>query len=115
MPWWQTALSVALTFHFVLFAWIFFRAANVNTAVAILKQIGTFPYAFDNTTKPFLMVLAVGALAHYVPQNWYDGSLQSFTRIPAAAQAVALVLLLLAIQYVGATGAAPFIYTRSSS
>jgi len=110
--WWATGFRILLTFHFVLFAWIFFRAASVNTAGLILKQIGTFPYAFDNTSRPFLMILAIAALAHFIPKSWYEGSLRGFTRAPAVLQAAALCLLLIAIQYVGATGAAPFIYTK---
>jgi alginate O-acetyltransferase complex protein AlgI len=52
--WWAKLAGIVLTFHFVLLAWIFFRAANVETALAILKQLGAFPYGFDNVTRPFL-------------------------------------------------------------
>jgi D-alanyl-lipoteichoic acid acyltransferase DltB (MBOAT superfamily) len=101
-----------LTFHFVLFAWIFFRAANVDTAFKILSQIASLRFSFDNTTPAFLLVLAIAAAAHFVPKSWYDGSIVGFSRTPALLQSAALVLLLIAIQRVAATGAAPFIYTR---
>ena len=110
--WLARIARVIITFHFVLFAWIFFRAANLDSALLILKQITSFPYGFDNTTKPYLLVLGIAVLAHFIPGEWYDGSLRGFTRFPAIAQAVALALLLIAIQYVGATGATPFIYTK---
>jgi len=101
-----------LTFHFVLLSWIFFRAANVDTALKILSQIAHFRFAFDNTTPAFLLVLLIGAAGHFLPKSWYDGSILGFARTPALIQSAALALLVMAIQRVAATGAAPFIYTR---
>jgi uncharacterized membrane protein len=101
-----------LTFHFVLLGWIFFRAANVDTALKILSQITNFRFSFDNTTPAFLAVLLAGAAAHFIPKSWYDGTIIRFSRTPALVQSAALALLVFAIERVAATGAAPFIYTR---
>ena len=101
-----------LTFHFVLLAWIFFRAANVDTALKILSQIAHFRFAFDNTTPALLAVMVIGAGAHFVPKSWYDRSVLGFARTPALIQSAALAVLVMAIQRLAATGAAPFIYTR---
>ncbi len=100
-----------LTFHFVLFAWIFFRSASLDTAMQILGQIFSFKYSFENTSGPFLMVLFIGVAAHFIPKRWFDSSLNLFERSPVLAQAAVLTLLTVAIQYVATTGAAPFIYT----
>jgi hypothetical protein len=54
----------------------------------------------------------IAAVAHYTPSDWYQKAGALFVRAPAFAQATAMALLLLAIHYVAATGAAPFIYTR---
>src|SRR5580692_7015555 len=108
---WRFAGSL-LTFHFVLLGWIFFRAANVETALKILSQIANFRFSFDNTTPAFLAVLLAGAAAHFIPKSWYDGSIVQFSRSPAPIQSAALALLVFVIQRVAATGAAPFIYTR---
>jgi D-alanyl-lipoteichoic acid acyltransferase DltB (MBOAT superfamily) len=110
-------LGALLTFHFVLLTWIFFRAANVETALKILSQIAAFRFSFgnalfSNTTPAFLFVLLAGAAAHFIPKSWYDGSIIGFSRTPALIQSAALALLVLAIQRVASTGAAPFIYTR---
>jgi alginate O-acetyltransferase complex protein AlgI len=101
-----------LTFHFVLLGWIFFRAANVDTALKILSQIANFRFSFENTTPAFLLVLLAGVAAHFIPKSWYDGSIVQFSRSPALIQSAALALLVFVIQRVAATGAAPFIYTR---
>ena len=101
-----------VTFHFVVFTWIFFRAANVSTALDILRQIGSGTIAFANVSGPFLMVLGIAVAAHYWPKSWYEKARNGFVAAPAVVQAAALVLLVAAIEYIAATGAAPFIYTK---
>jgi D-alanyl-lipoteichoic acid acyltransferase DltB (MBOAT superfamily) len=113
-PMWNLAASL-LTFHFVAFAWIFFRANTFETAMQILTQIGALRPAtatFDNVSPAFLMVLIVGVAGHFVPKQWFDNSLIWFSRAPAVVQAAALAALVFSIRFVASTGAAPFIYTR---
>lgn len=104
--------SIVLTFHYVTFAWIFFRAPNFDTALAVLGRIGSLSVSFANISGPLLLVLVIGALAHYVPKKWYDWSLNLYVEAPFYAQAVVLALLALGLQNVVQSGAAPFIYTR---
>lgn len=101
-----------VTFHFVLFAWIFFRAADFDLALRILAQIGALHFTFENTTPAFLAVLAIGIAGHYIPKAWYDSGMIAFARTPAVLQAAALALLVVAIQHLANSGAAPFIYSR---
>ena len=108
---WRYA-SIFATFHFVTFTWIFFRASNLDNALAILSRIASLTVSFANVSAPLAMVLAIGALAHYLPKKWYDFSLMVFVRAPFYAQAMALALLTIGLQYFAQTGAAPFIYNR---
>jgi D-alanyl-lipoteichoic acid acyltransferase DltB (MBOAT superfamily) len=104
-----------LTFHFVLFAWIFFRAANPVTAWQILTQIASLrptTASFSNVSPAFLFVLLVAIAGHFVPRRWLDLSLVQFSRAPAVLQAAALAALLLSIRLVASSGASPFIYSR---
>ncbi len=101
-----------VTFHFVVFAWIFFRSANLSTARDILAQIGSGSLGFTNVGPSFVFILAIAVIAHYAPKQWYQLSLNFYIRTPYYVQAGAMALLVVAIQYVAATGAAPFIYTR---
>ncbi len=109
---WLRVAGAVLTFHFVLLAWVFFRAESVRTALQILAQIGSFQYSFENTTPPFLLVLGIGVLGHFIPKAWFNQGESWFAQSPALVQACAIALLVVAIQYVAATGAAPFIYQR---
>jgi alginate O-acetyltransferase complex protein AlgI len=108
---WKYA-SVFLTFHFVTFAWIFFRSADFATASAILGRIGSRTISFANVSGGLWTVLAIGIAAHYVPKKWYDFSINLYARAPFYAQAAALAALVIGLQYVGQTGAAPFIYQK---
>ena len=105
-------LRAFATFHFVLIGWIFFRASNVATARDIITQMLSGTISFANVTPAFALVLAIGIAAHYLPKRWYDRSLELYSASPFYAQAAAMALLVLAIQYVASTGVAPFIYTK---
>jgi D-alanyl-lipoteichoic acid acyltransferase DltB (MBOAT superfamily) len=105
-------VNIFITFHFVTFAWIFFRASSFDNAILILARIGSLSVSFANVSGALAMVLAIGWLAHYIPKKWYDFSLNLFVKAPFYAQAAALALLVIGLQYVAQTGAAPFIYTR---
>jgi len=105
-------VNIVVTFHFVVFTWIFFRSANVGAALDMLRQIASGTISFANITPGLAMVMAIAVLAHYVPQAWYAASLKGFARMPALAQAAILALLIVGIRYVAATGSAPFIYSR---
>lgn len=109
--WWRYA-RIVLTFHFVTFAWIFFRASSFDNALLILSRIASLSISFANVSGPLAFILAIAIAAHYVPKRWYDASLSLYVRAPFYAQAVALVLLVMGLQNVLQTGAAPFIYTR---
>jgi alginate O-acetyltransferase complex protein AlgI len=108
---WRYA-RVFLTFHFVAFAWIFFRASSFENAALILSRIASLTVSLANISGPLALILAIALVAHYVPKRWYDLSLSLYTRAPFYAQAAALVMLVIGLQNVLQTGAAPFIYTR---
>lgn len=101
-----------LTFHFVCFAWIFFRAGSFETAMQLLLRIGSMTFSAANVSLPLAIVLAVGALGHFIPKQWFERSRDFFAATPFYVQAAALMLLMIGLQYIAATGAAPFIYTR---
>jgi alginate O-acetyltransferase complex protein AlgI len=105
-------LRILLTFHFVVFTWIFFRAADLKTARDILTELAAGTFTFANVTPTFAGVLAVAALAHFLPKAWYERLQNLFCASPFFVQAGAMAALVLAIQYVGASGVAPFIYTK---
>jgi alginate O-acetyltransferase complex protein AlgI len=105
-------VSIFATFQFVCFAWIFFRASSFDNALLILSRIGSLSISAANLSAPLALILAIGIVAHYIPKTWYDFSLQLFVRAPFYAQAAALAMLVIGLQYVAQTGATPFIYNK---
>ena len=105
-------LSTVLTFHFVTLAWIFFRATDLDGALAILERIASVTVSFVNISVPIGVVLGIGVVGHYLPKRWYDEGLNLYVKAPFYAQAVALAVLVFGLRYVVTTGAAPFIYNQ---
>ena len=109
MPVW---LGRVLTFHFVCFAWIFFRAPDLASAGAMVERIGSLTFSLANISEPLAVVLAIAVAGHCIPRNWSAWCEALYVRAPFYAQATALALLVVGLQYIANTGAAPFIYTR---
>ena len=109
---WIRAFSRLLTANYVVFCWIFFRASSFQNARDILGRIASLTVSFANISVALFAVLAIAAVGHFSPKKWYDFSLSQFVRVPFYAQAALLALLVLAIEYIAVTGAAPFLYTK---
>lgn len=105
-------LRAFATFHFVVLAWVFFRAETLDSALEALTQIVSGTFGYGNVTPGFIIVLVAAVFFHYAPKDWHSFSLKKFTRAPALAQAVMLALALACIQYVSSTGSAPFVYQK---
>ncbi|MEO7145094.1 MAG: MBOAT family O-acyltransferase [Bryobacteraceae bacterium] len=104
--------GIFCTLQFVCFTWIFFRAPTLSAAFAILARIGSLTVSFANISAGVAVVFAVAALAHYTPKRWFEASVNLYVRTPFYVQATAMAALLLAIEYLATSGAAPFIYTN---
>ena len=102
----------AVTFLYVLLGWVFFRAESLEAARAVLAQIATGTIGFGNIGGGFAVVLGVGVAAHYWPKDWYARVQQWFAAWPVLVQAAVLAAVVACIEYVGATGSAPFVYQK---
>ena len=109
---WRKIARIFFTVNYVCFAWIFFRCPTLDAAVSVLGRIGSLTVSFENISAPVAMVLAIAVVAHYFPLKWQGWVVDRFAATPFYAQAVALMLLAVALQYVAASGVAPFIYTK---
>jgi hypothetical protein len=96
----------------VCFCWIYFRASSLEQANLVVERIVSNSWAFDNVSGGLWLVFGLALAGHYAPKSWLEKPRDVFVLSPFYAQAVVLLLLAIAIQYVAATGAAPFIYTK---
>jgi D-alanyl-lipoteichoic acid acyltransferase DltB (MBOAT superfamily) len=110
--WIGRCFGIFLTFHFVTFAWIFFRSPDLDTAISILSRLASLTASLANVSVPLGTVLAIGWIGHYLPKKLYDTSLNLYMKAPFYAQAASLAVLIFGLRYVVTTGAAPFIYNQ---
>lgn len=104
-------LGGLLTFHFVAFCWIFFRAPSFDAARAVLARIAEGSTYAPNLTPRVLAVLFAAALLHYLPRGWHARVRALFVAAPAPAQAAALLVAAVALSHL-ATTFVPFIYQQ---
>ncbi len=109
---WRRFARSFFAVNFVCLTWIFFRSPTLDAAMNVLDRIGSLTVSFENISPPVAMVLSIAIVAHYFPMKWQGWVADRFVATPFYAQAVALMLLAVALQYVAATGVAPFIYTK---
>lgn len=111
---WQVIGATLLTFHFVCFAWIFFRASSLANAWDVLQRIGTLAgtqsWGHDNLTLPVAGVLALAAALHCLPLKLLDKSAEVMGRAPFWLQGAALAGMVLLIETLAGRGNATFIY-----
>lgn len=119
-------IMVLLTFHFVIFAWLLFRNADItwnglfhngewgNLGI-MLSQIFTsfhpelLPEVIANYWHVFVLI-ALGYLLHFVPDKLSHRCRNTFVKMPAFLYIIVLVLLITIIVQVKTSEVQPFIY-----
>lgn len=109
-------VAVVLTFHFVTFCWIFFRAKDFDTALTVIKNIGNLTFDFNQWytiyqgyTNVFLLML-FGFVWHYIPDNWMQKVQLIFKSAPILGKALILALVYWLVYATAQEGPQPFIY-----
>jgi D-alanyl-lipoteichoic acid acyltransferase DltB (MBOAT superfamily) len=109
---WSQPLAVIMTFHFVCFAWIFFRADSLQSALALLRQLSKVTVDTSNLPIPVVLLVTLGFAAHWRPDRLSDLARDGFVRLPATAQACVLFALAVGLYFLASTDVVPFIYSR---
>ena len=108
-------LSMLLTFHFVAFCWMYFRAIDIKTVQSMIHQIF---YDFDLTEissciqgywKPFSFIL-FGFVIHLLPSKFKLYLKKSFSSTPIYIQVLMISLLIFLIYQAKSAEIQPIIY-----
>ena len=108
-------LSMLLTFHFVAFCWMYFRAIDIKTVQSMIHQIF---YDFNLTEissriqgywKPFSFIL-FGFVIHLLPSKFKLYLKKSFSSTPIYIQVLMISLLIFLIYQAKSAEIQPFIY-----
>ena len=103
-------LAIVATFHFVCFAWIFFRAPTFAHATLMLERMGKLTIDSPNLAPKVLAVLVLGFVTHFLPRRLFDRARDGFIASPAVVQGVALALCAYVLHFASGAKAEPFIY-----
>jgi len=103
-------VSVFATFHFVCFAWIFFRAPTFAHAMLMLGRMGKLTFETPNLAPKVIAALAVGLVTHFIPRRWFDRITETYVEMPGIAQGIALAICAYALHFAAGAKAEPFIY-----
>ena len=111
----QLVASWFLTFHFVCFCWIFFRADSVATATAVVHRICTAfqPELIPAMLPAYARVFGLMALAyylHFIPRPVKEGVRGWFGRVPDVGKALLIVAVVVLLFQVKNAQMQPFIY-----
>lgn len=107
--------SAVLTFHFVAFCWIFFRASNMHVVNQVLSQIiyhfqpelvGKIITGYGN----IFSVMLLGYFVHILPVRLKDKIRSAFMWMPLPAKALAATIIVILLYQVISSGVQPFIY-----
>ena len=108
-------IGVIVTFNFVSFAWIFFRARTFADAGLILTRIFTefkaplFTQWIAEYT-PVAVLIALGYLFHWIPGRAVSGFEKTMIKVPVYAQSIILAFVIWIVFQAKSADIQPFIY-----
>jgi alginate O-acetyltransferase complex protein AlgI len=110
-------IAVFITFQFVSFCWIFFRAENMDNVFMMLRQIGqNFSPGSYSTVLPaygnVFIIMALGYIIHFLPERVKESYRGVFIKIPLVAQLTVVLLIAVMLYQMKTTEILPFIYFR---
>ncbi len=108
-------IGIFVTFHFVCFAWIFFRSRSFGNAWLILKRITT---SFDasllvhwfNEYQVIAYLIFIGFLAHWQPDSWEKYYQSALRRMPWPAKSLVIAVVIWILYQTKSAELQPFIY-----
>jgi alginate O-acetyltransferase complex protein AlgI len=108
--------SILITFHFVVFCWIFFRARDFETALQVINNIGqlTFEPELWKTIvlgyKNVFGLMLFGYVWHFLPDSFTNGMKSVFDKTPLLVKAIILGFVYWIVYATAVAGSQPFIY-----
>jgi len=109
-------ISIVLTFHFVAFCWIFFRANSFETALNIIYNIADLKFDWEAWQtiimgyKNVFLLIAIGFVWHFMPKRWMAIPQQWFNVAPIFVKSVVLGFVFWVVYATATAGPQPFIY-----
>lgn len=112
-----TLLKRIITFHIVCFAWVFFRASDVESIQRMFYQISDefTPSLTHSEWLPYIptgIILFIGLILVSTPNRIKEHLRGWFIRQHWILKTILILITILLIQQIGSVGSQPFIYFR---
>ncbi len=117
LGWPGKIVAILLTFNFVSFCWIFFRAESMNNIQIMFRQIAYnfYPGSFDTISQAYgnvFVLIFVGYLIHLLPEKIKEAYRGVFIKIPVVVQFIVVMAIAVMLYQMKSTEIIPFIYFR---
>jgi D-alanyl-lipoteichoic acid acyltransferase DltB (MBOAT superfamily) len=106
----SAVIQTVITFHFVCFAWIFFRAPTFALATRVLRRVATGTTFHPNLPPLVIALLSIGLGTQFLSQGVVACVRRGFIALSPPAQAIVLFAVALALHETASTVAVPFVY-----
>ncbi|HUX97462.1 MAG TPA: MBOAT family O-acyltransferase [Bacteroidales bacterium] len=109
--------GILITFNFVSFCWIFFRAPDMESVLIMLNQIafsftpGSYLTVLPAYSTVFLLIIA-GYLIHFLPEFVKESYRGLFIKVPVIMQMAVIMLVAFFLYQMRTTEVMSFIYFR---
>jgi len=109
-------IQILLTFHFVAFCWLFFRAKDFSTALQLISNIGELTFDWkqwlviiQGYQNVFILIL-IGFVWHFLPNRVIQFLQKVFGSLPLIGKAIVLAFVFWIVYATASAGPQPFIY-----
>ncbi len=115
--WIGRLIAIFITFQFVNFCWIFFRAPDIDSVKIMLKQIfenfspGSYMTVIPGYSN-VLLLMAVAYIIHFLPERTKESYRGLFIKIPLVGQLAIIMGVAMLLFQMRTTEIMPFIYFR---
>jgi len=104
------AVAMVATFHFVCFAWVFFRAPTFADAKLVLEHLAVGGWTLDHIASRVVLVLVAALLLHLVPRAFEARMRDRFAGTPALVQGLMLAATAIGLHMASGLKPEPFVY-----
>ncbi len=108
--WFQQAIFLLLTFHFVCAAWVFFRAESFEKAAQIFQVLGARTFHTTHLSTTLLQTLGAGLIGHFVPARLFQWLKTNFWALRFYQQGLLLFTVAVFLRAVASSDEVPFVY-----
>jgi alginate O-acetyltransferase complex protein AlgI len=115
--WIGRVFAVFITFQFVSFCWIFFRAPDLDSVKIMLKQIfeNFSPGSYMTVLPAYssaLLLMSVAYIIHFLPEKTKESYRGLFIKTPLVAQLAVIMVVAILLFHLRTSEVMPFIYFR---